>query len=141
MSETAPAEIPVLISNDGFYLNMKSANFPTPLSVLTDAFLTSSKTKQFSIPFSYKIAKDESALRRLSLPHPRSQLDIVAFYEKYHPIIPHYCNRGNFSIRRPHELAGHYYVEGLNEDAFAYRSQIIEIKDRDKSAKHRMHPA
>lgn len=136
LSETTPAEIPVLISNDGFYLNIKSKDFPEPLSVLNKAFIAPSKTKQFSIPFSYKISKDESTLRRLSLPHPRSQLEIVAFYAKYHTLIPHYCNRGNFSIRRPHQVASHYYVEGYNEDAFAYRSQIIEIQDRDKSAKH-----
>lgn len=136
LSETTPAEIPVLISNDGFYLNMKSKDFPAPLSALTKAFLTPSKTKQFSIPFNYKISKDENSLRRLSLPHPRSQLEIVSFYERYHPLIPHYCNRGNFSIRRPHQIASHYYVEGPNEDAFAYRSQTIEIADRDKFTKH-----
>lgn len=136
LSETTPAEIPVLISNDGFYLNMKSKEFPGPLSILTKTFLTPSKAKQFSIPFSYKISKDESSLRRLSLPHPRSQLEIVSFYAKYHPLIPHYCNRGNFSIRRPHQVASHYYVEGANEDVFAYRSQTIEIEDKDKSAKH-----
>lgn len=107
LSETTPAEIPVLISNDGFYLNMKSKDFPAPLSVLTKAFLTPSKRKQFSIPFNYRITKDESSLRRLSLPHPRSQLEVVNFYEKYHPLIAHYCSRGNFSIRRPHQVASY----------------------------------
>lgn len=136
LSETTPAEIPILISNDGFYLNMKSEEFPGPLLSILGVFLTPSKTKKFSIPFSYKISKDESSLRRLSLPHPRSQLDIVAFYERYHPLIPHYCNRGNFSIRRPHQIASHYYVDGPNEDAFAFRSQTIEITERDKTSKH-----
>lgn len=136
LSETTPAEIPILISNDGFYLNMKSEAFPAPLLKILGVFLTPSKTKKFSIPFSYKISKDESSLRRLSLPHPRSQLDIVAFYERYHPLLPHYCNRGNFSIRRPHQIASHYYVDGPNEDAFAFRSQTIEITERDKSSKY-----
>lgn len=136
LSETTPAEIPVLISNDGFYLNINSKDLPAPLSVLTEAFLTPSRKKQFAIPFSYRISRDGSNLRRLSLPHPRSQLEIVAFYKEYHHLITHYCNRGNFSIRRPHQVASHYYVEGSNEDAFAHRSQVIEIEERDKSAKH-----
>ncbi|MDQ2067104.1 antiviral reverse transcriptase Drt3b [Xinfangfangia sp. CPCC 101601] len=136
LSETTPSEIPVLISNDGFYLNMRSGDFPATLQVLIDEFLAPSKSKQFSIPFSYKISKDEGSLRRLSLPHPRSQLEVVTFYRKYHSLISHYCNRGNFSIRRPYQIASHYYVEGVNENAFAYRSQMIEIADRDKSAKH-----
>ena len=136
LSETTPAEIPILVSNDGFYLNMKSGDFPAPLLSITGVFLTPSKTKKFSIPFNYKISKDESSLRRLSLPHPRSQLEIVAFYERYHPLIPHYCNRGNFSIRRPHKIASHYYIGGPNEDAFALRSQTIEISERDKFSKY-----
>lgn len=136
LSDTTPAEIPILISNDGFYLNMKLRKFPAALSVLVEAFLTSTEAKQPSIPFSYKISKDETSLRRLGLPHPRSQLEVVSFYEKYYPLIPHYCNRGNFSIRRPYQLASHYYTSGANEDAFAYRSQTIEIDSKDKSAKH-----
>jgi len=136
LSETTPAEIPILISNDGFYLNMRAASFPTPLSVLVNTFLTPTQTKQPSIPFSYKISKDETSLRRLGLPHPRSQLEVVDFYKKYSSLIPHYCNRGNFSIRRPFQLANHYYQDGSNKDAFAYRSQTIEIDKKDKSAKH-----
>lgn len=136
LSETTPAEIPILVSNDGFYLNMKSEKFPAPLLSITEVFIKPSKTKKFSIPFSYKISKDESSLRRLCLPHPRSQLEIAAFYERYHPLIPHYCNRGNFSIRRPHKIASHYYTEGPNEDDFSHRSQTIEIAGRDKTAKH-----
>jgi hypothetical protein len=136
LSETTPAEIPILVSNDGFYLNLKSEDFPAPLLSVLQVFLMPSKTKKFSIPFNYKISKDESSLRRLSLPHPRSQLEIVAFYERYHPLIPHYCNRGNFSIRRPHQIASLYYVDGPNEDAFAFRSQTIEIAERDKFSKH-----
>jgi hypothetical protein len=136
LSETTPAEIPILISNDGFYLNMRAEKYPSSLSDLIKAFLTPTNVKQPSIPFSYKISKDENSLRRLALPHPRSQLEVVAFYKKYSPLITHYCNRGNFSIRRPYQLASHYYLDGNNKDVFAYRSQTIEIDSKDKTAKH-----
>ncbi|MBL3576180.1 RNA-directed DNA polymerase [Rhodovulum sulfidophilum] len=136
LSETTPAEIPILISNDGFYLNLRCGNFPHLLSVLVDSFVKPAETKRPTVPFNYKISKDEDSLRRLSLPHPRSQLEVIAFYEKYHPLITYYCNRGNFSIRRPYKLASHYYLDGGDQNAFAYRTQTIEIAGKDKYAKH-----
>ena len=55
-----------------------------------------------TIPFRYKISHKEKDFRELVVIHPKNQLALIEFYEKYKEIILYYCNVSPFSIRRPH---------------------------------------
>ncbi|OSQ44466.1 antiviral reverse transcriptase Drt3b [Thalassospira sp. MCCC 1A01428] len=136
LSETSPADIPIIISNDGFYLNMKSKNPPKLLKEIIDRIIVPPLKKQYTVPLTYKIIKNQHSLRKLSLPHPKSQIEAVEFYKKYHFLILHYCNQGSFSIRYPEKLASHYFLPGRNQDIFAYKSQEVTTSDVDNIAKH-----
>ncbi|MDT8853800.1 antiviral reverse transcriptase Drt3b [Paracoccaceae bacterium Fryx2] len=136
LSETTPAEMPVIVSNDGFYFNIISKNRHAPLDTLINILLTPSVKKRFSIPFNYKITKDRESFRRLSLPHPRAQLEVVNFYKRFSSLIAHYSQVGPFSLRRPKRIASHYYRAGMNDDVFAVKTQDIMDESAERSAKH-----
>lgn len=136
LSDTSPAEVPIIISNDGFYSNFMGSSRPDALNAIIDAFIKPSGRKRPSIPYNYKITKDRDSFRRLSLPHPRAQLEVAEFYQRYHSLISHYCQLGPYSIRRPKRLASHYYLSGKNEDVFAMRAQDIMAEGLDKTARH-----
>jgi hypothetical protein len=62
------------------------------------------------IPFNYSITHKESDFRELAVPHPKIQLEVIAFYERYKELIIYYCNQSHFSIRKPDKVASHYFV-------------------------------
>lgn len=136
LSDTAPAEVPVIVSNDGFYSNLISMSRPDALNIIIESFFKPSTKKRYSKPYNYKITKDRDSFRRLSLPHPRAQLEVADFYKAYHSLISHYSQLGPFSIRRPKRLASYYYSAGKNEDAFLLKAQDIMAEGADKTAKH-----
>lgn len=136
LSDTSPAEIPIVVSNEGFYSNVTASSRPDALNTIIDAFIRPSAKKRPSVPYNYKITKDRDTFRRLSLPHPRAQLEVAEFYKRNHSLISHYAQLGPFSIRRPKSLASHYYVAGKNEDVFAIRAQDIMAEGADSTARH-----
>lgn len=52
-------------------------------------------------PFKFSIRHRETSRRELSVAHPRSQLDVVDFYNSYGDVLLHHAGRGGFSLRRP----------------------------------------
>jgi hypothetical protein len=69
-------------------------------------FSRNNKSVSFiSIPFAYKIAHKETEYRELAIPHPRNQLQMIAFYDHYKELILYYCSLSSFSIRKPHRIA------------------------------------
>jgi reverse transcriptase-like protein len=76
-----------------------------------------------SIPFCFRIRHKEDDFRELSVCHPRNQVQLVEFYEKYKELILYYCGISPFSIRRPcrvarltfHKDKGHY--RGLSDES------------------------
>lgn len=73
-------------------------------------------------PFLYRIRHRDNDYRELAVCHPLGQLYLIAFYEKYKELILYYCNKSNFSIRRPDSVATHVYfndklhIESLGDD-------------------------
>ena len=60
------------------------------------------KLKKFNlIPFAYKINHKKAEFRELTIPHPRSQLEIVNFYDICKETIIYHCSGSNFAIRKP----------------------------------------
>lgn len=60
---------------------------------------------QNAIPLSVKISHKDDDFRELSIIHPKSQLYMIKFYDKYKHLILHYCSNSPFSIRRPDKIA------------------------------------
>jgi len=106
LCDTQPADCPIIFSNDGLYVNL--ADFEVNYRVSTDftpfsSFLKNiinpsldlsisvdereQKKRKQSFPFGYCIVKDVFSLRRLSLIHPRSQLNYCEFYKNYSSVI------------------------------------------------------
>lgn len=136
LSETTPAELPIIISNDGFYINVHDGIKNGQLKTLVDAIITPGTKKNESVPHEFKIRKDEKSLRRLSLPHPRAQISVCNFYKEHYSLMAYYCQLGKFSIRRPKALSSRYYISGKNDGIFSYRSDDIITGETDTTAKH-----
>ena len=64
-------------------------------------------------PFVYKIEHKENEPRILSIPHPSNQLAVVDFYDKHKESIINYCNRSDFSIRKPNKIARYIIYKDL----------------------------
>ncbi len=127
LSDTTPAELPIVVSNDGFYRNLHRIDKLGGLakSLVEQLIIPVSKGKEFTVPYNFKIVKDEKSVRRLSLPHPRSQAEICLFYKNNTALILHYCSTGDLSIRRPTRDAVKYYISNPRENDSSYKSDKV----------------
>lgn len=127
LSDTTPAELPIVVSNDGFYRNLHKLDKLGSLakSLVERLVIPAAKGKEFTIPYNFKIVKDEKSARRLSLPHPRSQAEICLFYKNNTALILHYCSTGDLSIRRPTRDAAKYYISNPRENDSSYKSDKV----------------
>jgi len=68
------------------------------------------KTKKHELlPFTFSIYHKPNQYRELCIPHPRVQLFLSNFYDKYKEIILYYCSISSFSIRKPVRVASSVY--------------------------------
>ncbi len=112
MTDTAPIEVPIIFSNDGFYKNLSECDAKTDkLKELIGALVLCKRN--YTIPFIYAIAHDEEGVRKLSLIHPHGQAKIARFYEKYDQLICEFGGRSSFSIRKPVGI-GRSFIGGEN---------------------------
>ncbi len=88
--------------------------------------------KKFLIPFSYKIKHKKKQYRELNVPHPRSQLCVVDFYEQYKETIIYYCSLSSFSIRAPHKVATtKFYKDNLHKKKLSNDTSTIEEHNKE----------
>lgn len=81
LTDTSPYEVPLIVSNDGFYTNISNVNkFSRDNSELISG-LVFDKIKKYTIPYRYTVTKDGNSVRRLSLIHPSSQFAMAEFYK------------------------------------------------------------
>ena len=118
LTDTAPSDVPIIFSNDGFYINSHRAKAPSTHSLDR---LTKSIYQQFiepsdnekrlkqSNPLKYKITKNEIRVRTLSLSHPRAQVNFVDFYNTYSDVITYLCSLSPLSIRAPKKIGNSMY--------------------------------
>ncbi len=88
LTEMLPAELPVIISNYGFYNNIKKYH-----QTIKDAFLNSGTPHQ---PYNFQVDN-----RVLSIFHPTSQIKFRRLYKDYSQMILDATNKSKFSLRRP----------------------------------------
>jgi hypothetical protein len=96
------------------------------------------------IPFGYKINHKQSEFRELTVLHPRSQIDVVNFYDTCKETILYYCSQSSFSIRKPSKIAKYKFhkdrthyekladdlpvIESLNKEYENLRSFFVYMK-------------
>ncbi len=86
------------------------------------------KNTQRRIPFVYKITHKEKEFRELSVIHPKNQVELVNFYEKYKELILYYCSISKFSIRKPAEIAKYvFFNDKLHKQKSGYDEDSIEV--------------
>jgi hypothetical protein len=102
LTEVLPYEVPILLTNEGFY----SRSTELQDEGLLSAILRPGKETH---PFTYKIVKTASSYRTLHLIHPSSQQDFINFYKTYSSLLCGLTARSEFSLRAPAEVAAWYY--------------------------------
>jgi reverse transcriptase-like protein len=152
LTDTSPSDVPIIFSNDGFYINHHKAlnkeytNFNINKSLYLKLIapsedpslgLDSAKKEQSqqSSPMKYKIIKNENSLRTLSLIHPRSQKNYAEIYKDYAEAISYTCGSSSFSIRKPTKIGGSFYdrdEKAINK----YKDINIETLEEDLRRKH-----
>ncbi len=115
LTDTAPFEVPIIFSNDGFYKNLIDYNSKSSILQKIIAALVINSRK-YTVPLRYNIVKDGEDVRTLSLIHPHSQVEISKFYKEYNQLICEYTSRSPYSIRRPEKVGTNYFIksEGAN---------------------------
>ncbi|MBK4433044.1 hypothetical protein HZL01_11360, partial [Enterobacter hormaechei] len=78
VTETIPYETPIIVSNDGFYNNVvKYTTANDTAKVLIQRIILGEKKKgRYTIPYVFKINKNETEFRSLAFPHTISQIEI-----------------------------------------------------------------
>lgn len=138
VTETIPYETPLIFSNDGFYDICKNfspdASFASLL--VTKLVHGDGYKKSYTIPYQYKIRKNSSDFRRLSVIHPISQWQMKNFYERYERLICHYCSVSKFSIRSPQRTASVFYYKNSWENVGKYKRGSVDESSSDNKVKH-----
>ena len=85
LTDVLPYETTLIFSNDGFHSLIKDLS--SNKQVFEKLNLIINKIKKdnnfFFIPYSFSIIRKDTKKRKLSLPHPLSQLDLCDIYEEY----------------------------------------------------------
>lgn len=94
LTEVLPYELPFRLNNDAFYENVQDEELKGTFEAIVKS------NKEWTIPFDYYVRRPNSIKsRKLSLMHPRTQLDCVYFYDKYADYMLYLCSNNPFSIR------------------------------------------
>lgn len=158
LSDILPFEVPLTFSNRHLYsfllsckiklvdekISINKNNTPANQEIMKLLFgINSSKPfsadgkvnfkdeERDSIPFGYKIVHKENDFRELTIIHPKNQLAVIEFYDKYRGIILYYSNISAFSIRRPYRIAKYtFFKDQLHLEKLAdITDEIVEQND------------
>ncbi|MEI9605344.1 antiviral reverse transcriptase Drt3b [Enterobacter hormaechei] len=153
LTDTSPSDAPIIFSNDGFYINSHLSNqnngqydpiviffkkiiAPKYDSTLSNDAERAKKQSEQSYPLKFKIFKNETKLRTLSLIHPRSQYNYVEFYRDFASAITSLCSQSQLSIRAPVKIANSFYTKKKLEDQINYKKIKIDTLDNEIWSKH-----
>ncbi len=156
LTDTYPADVPIIFSNDGLYINGHIINKDKPdekttvlkkiyTALIRPELNTSlSTTKKIeeqlkqTKPFKYKIIKNDISLRVLSLIHPRSQINYIHMYRDHSDYLISLCDKSSFSIRSPIRICNSFYIKINDKEAkqSSYKEIKIETIEDELYKKH-----
>ena len=157
LSDILPFEVPVTFSNRHLYsyllsckiklegekISINKNNTPANQEIVkllfginsakpfADGKVNLKEDERDSIPFGYKIVHKENDFRELTIIHPKNQLAVIEFYDKYRDLILYYSNISPFSIRKPYRIAKYtYFKDQLHLEKLAeLTDEIVEQND------------
>ncbi len=133
LTDTSPFELPIIVSNDGFYKNLHAIGGKSSLyRKMIDALVLHDDRKSFFVPMRYNIVKDSRSVRTLSLLHPKGQVVLASFYQKFDELICEYSARSPFSIRAPEKIGGSFFVPSTIEDHNRYKNATVDTTELDR---------
>ena len=127
VTDTMPGDVPIIISNDGFYRNLKSPSANQHNRDFVGRLLAATKT--YTMPYRYHISRAGGATRKLSLIHPAGQRDIAAFYERDGHLICYHCRKSRASIRSPRKIGSLFFVRGPLSEKNSLKQSGIDTVD------------
>lgn len=137
LTETATYDAPLIFSNLGFYWHWKKFEEAKSLfPELIEALLIESDPKGYTIPFHYKLRKDETSFRHLALVHPKTQINFIDFYKEFDTQILLHCSRSRFSIRFPQKIGSRYYLREKKSSSKKYRSGNVASTDHEVATRY-----
>lgn len=83
-------------------------------------------------PFHFEIAHKENGSRRLSIIHPRNQLEVANFYDENSSLISYYAGLSPFSLRKPASVAKDvYYDDKLHKKRMGEKTAAREENHKE----------
>lgn len=132
VTDTLPEEVPIIFSNDGFYLNLNGArSVSSDVSDFVEKVVTSDR--HYTIPYRYRVVKDQASTRGLSLLHPAAQHRVAMFYQKHDSLISYYAKKSEVSLRTPYKVGSTYFIRGVNTAKNTRKATDIDTVSIEKS--------
>lgn len=128
VTETLPGDVPIVVSNDGFYRNMRRIELSSPAYAETVRRILE-PCKPYTIPYRYNISRPSATPRRLGLMHPAAQSAVVEFYRTYAYLICYYARKSEASIRSPSKIASTFFIKSRISDANKLKSSGVDTTD------------
>ena len=131
LTDTAPFEVPIIFSNDGFNKNLlEYESRSLALKKLINALVLSSR--KFTIPWRYNIVRDTEGVRTLSLLHPSGQVELARFYNHYDQLICEYGQKSPFSIRKPTKIGASFFSQSTFSEKNKYKNTSVDVSQIDR---------
>lgn len=135
LTETLPYEVPITFLNEGLYFYFRSVYERKKRNVYVesdvDQFLALFfDYDDYTMPYNYRINKNSTSKRLLSVPHPAIQKMVTEFYQEYDSLITELCSRSPVSLRAPHRVASRFYEKELvnYQDSEPERTEAVETE-------------
>ncbi|NML91208.1 RNA-directed DNA polymerase [Sphingobium sp. TB-6] len=115
VTDTLPGDVPIVVSNDGFYKNIKAIPHANGhYQEFIDRLLK--RARPYTIPYRYNILRPNGSPRKLSLMHPSGQIEVANFYREYGNLIAYFCRKSDASIRSPRKVGSLFFVRGRGSE-------------------------
>ena len=124
LTDTLPFELPVSLTNDGFYRILRAPELEPALLVdLLECLTGDSIASRRCVPYKYGVQTASLGVRTLWLLHPASQRLLASFLESNANYICYLCENGHgTSLRHPSALGKYFFFTNPLEDMNIFRS-------------------
>jgi hypothetical protein len=103
ITDTAPLDVPIVMSNDGFHSNLVRKPTSPQLKAIVSSLITQN-SQPYTVPYRYRIRLSPTTSRQISLSHPSAQAKACELYGSFGHLIPYFCRHDFISRRRPAKI-------------------------------------
>ncbi|MBV2129141.1 antiviral reverse transcriptase Drt3b [Arsukibacterium indicum] len=125
LTEVLPYETPMTFLNEGLYFYLLNKPKKEYVKSFIDSFFY---YQSYTQPYNYRINKNSSSKRLLSLVHPAIQVKICSLYNDYDQLITELCSRSKVSLRAPTKVASRFYEKELVSYSKPEKSESVEVE-------------